>query len=64
MPKVDWEKIDEAIKIIEEKSVFRVQAKCEDGSCMFTSTNGMPTERWTKGKIIKLAEVMKNKPEF
>ena len=57
------DKIEEAIKLIEEKSVYRCQARCDDGSAMFTSTNGMPTTRWTKKQIVKLAETMKDKPE-
>lgn len=55
--------VDEAIQIIEEKSVYRLQAADTDGGGMFTSTNGMPTTHWTKKKILKLAEIMKNKPE-
>ena len=64
MSKVVMEAIDRAIKIIEEKSVYRCQARCDDGSGMFNSTNGMPTERWTAKKIIDLAAIMKNKPEM
>lgn len=62
MSKVDMEAIDETIKIIEEKSVYRCTARCDDGSGMFVSTNGMPTTRWTAKKIKDLAEIMKNKP--
>lgn len=64
MGKVKMEDVNEAIKMIEEKSVYRCQARCDDGSGMFTSTNGMPTTRWTAKKIIELAEIMKNKPEM
>lgn len=55
--------IKEAIKIIEEGTVFRCQALCEDESGTFTSTNGMPITRWTRKKIFELAEIVKTKPE-
>lgn len=55
--------IDEAIKIIEEKSVYRCTAKCDDGSAFFVSTNGMPQTLWTQKQILELAEIMKNKPK-
>ena len=63
MSKADIPAVEKAIKIIETKSCFRVQAQCDDGSAFFTSTNGMPTTRWTAKKIIELAEIMKHKPE-
>lgn len=56
--------IEKAIEIIESKSVFRMSALCDDGSAFFTSTNGMPLTRWTKKKILELAEIMKTKPEM
>jgi len=60
---ISKEKIEAAIKLIEEKSVYRCQTLCDDGSAMFTSTNGMPTMRWTAKEIVELAEIVKNKPE-
>lgn len=43
--------LDEAIAYIEENTVYRVQAVCDDGSALFTSTNGMPTTRFTRKQI-------------
>lgn len=55
--------LEEAITIIEDKSVFRCTARCDDESAFFVSTNGMQQTRWTRKKIFELAEIMQNKPE-
>lgn len=58
---------DEAIEIIESKSVYRLQARVDESNGkiggMFNSTNGMPTTRWTNKQVMDLAAIVKNKPE-
>ena len=47
MSRPDMKELNEAWKIIEEKTVYCRVAQVVDGIAMVTSTNGMPTENWT-----------------
>ena len=60
--KIKDKDIVNAIAMIEEKSVYRCTARCDDGSAFFVSTNGMPQTLWSAKQIIELAKIMKDKP--
>jgi len=57
----------ESIKMIEKQSCFRCTALTDKGGFFIPADkNNAPMatpEHWTDKKIIKLAEIMKNKPK-
>ena len=57
--------IDEAIKIIEENTVYR-NTTLTDKSGFFIATNDPNGEiwEWPNKKILKLAKIVKNKPRM
>lgn len=58
---------DEALAIIEARSIMKVSAVCTDGSAFLipVSPQGIPYDnpiRYTKAKILKLARLVESKP--